>query len=82
MKIVAALNELVKATDNTQSGLDGMLKAVRSKNRDLEKLLPNVSAKPEAKVPDEAALPGGGAAAPPAAGEPAKPAADAGAAKG
>ncbi len=83
MKIIGALNELVKATDNTESGLDGLLKSVRSKNRDLEKLLPNLTAKPESDVSDDAALPGAGPPPkPPADTDPAKPAADAGAAKG
>ncbi|MHB8970852.1 MAG: hypothetical protein ACYC3X_15155 [Pirellulaceae bacterium] len=77
-KLIAAVDAVVKATDETKGGLDGMLKEIRGKRNALEGLLPNVvqeSAKPTA---DEAlpggSLPGGDAG-------PAKPSADAGPAK-
>jgi ElaB/YqjD/DUF883 family membrane-anchored ribosome-binding protein len=86
-KIVEAVNELVKATDppkddesslQASSGLDVILKQVRDKTRELEKLLPNVAQEVVKPTADEAlpgaSLPGGDAGA-------AKPAGDAGPAK-
>ncbi len=81
------MNALVKATDpanddestgQTNTGLDGMLKQVRDKTRELEKLLPNVAQDVAKPTADEAlpgsSLPGGDAG-------PATPAGDAGPAK-
>jgi hypothetical protein len=81
-QVVKALDAVVTATDAQEKGLADMLKQVRTKVRDLESLLPNVT--PAAIEPSaEDALPGGGAApadaaVAPAAEEPAQPPAEAG----
>ncbi len=61
-KIVAALDAIVKATDQHEKGLAEMLKQVREKTRELEALLPNVAVVPEKPAADEA-LPGASAPA-------------------
>ncbi|MHB0957283.1 MAG: hypothetical protein ACYC0X_24670 [Pirellulaceae bacterium] len=63
-KIVNALDAVIKATDQTKEGLEGMLQKVRDRTRDLEKLLPNLAQAAAQPTADEA-LPGAGAAGPP-----------------
>ena len=57
-KIVGAVEAIVAASDQLDDGLEGMMEQVRSKTRDLENLLPNVTkVEEEPAVEDE--LPGG-----------------------
>ncbi len=53
LKIVAALDAIVKASDSQKNGLAKMLDEVRDKTRDLEKLLPNVVPAAEQSADDD-----------------------------